>query len=102
MLHVAHVKPIAAVSPACLLANNQDWISDEVDIRQLMIETHRLGPGNPADMFDDIQHAGFAMFSKEPNIFPMVGGRCVEWSFVRLHRDFFRHPEGGSLASDEK
>jgi Methyltransferase domain len=80
---------------------NQDWISDEVDIRQLMIETHRLGPGNPADMFDDIQHAGFAMFSKEPNIFPMVGGRCVEWSFVKLHRDFFRQQEG-TLESNER
>jgi Methyltransferase domain len=67
-----------------------------------MIETHRLGPGNPADMFDDIQRAGFAMFSKEPNIFPMVGGRCVEWSFVKLRRDFFRQQEGATPESDER
>jgi Methyltransferase domain len=89
-------------SPACLLREpSQDWISDEVDIRQLMIETHRLGNGRPAEFFDDIQRAGFALFSKEPNIFPAVGGRCVEWSFVKLHQDFYRtHEEETAMASD--
>jgi hypothetical protein len=39
--------------------------------------------------FDDIQRAGFAMFSKEPNIYRTVGGRAVEWSFVKLDKAFF-------------
>jgi Methyltransferase domain len=72
---------------------DQDWISDSVDIRQLLIETHRLPTEelgvHPADFFDDIEKAGFAMFSKEPNIHPIVAGRCVEWGFVKLRKEFF-------------
>jgi Methyltransferase domain len=62
-----------------------------VDIRQLLIETHSIprGKGEAVAFFDDIQNEGFAMFSKEPNIHPGLGGRCVEWSFVKLHKDFF-------------
>jgi Methyltransferase domain len=67
-----------------------------VDIRQLMIETHRLGNGNPSAFFDGIQGAGFALFSKDPNI--LVSGNAIEWSFVKIHRDFF----GGSVASDKR
>jgi Methyltransferase domain len=70
----------------------QDWISDAVDIRQLLIETHgiptELGV-EPSDFFDDIEKAGFALFSKEPNIHPHVGGNCVEWGFVKLRKEFF-------------
>ena len=44
---------------------------------------------NPADFFDDIEKAGFAMFSKEANIHPIVGGKCVEWGYVKLRKEFF-------------
>jgi Methyltransferase domain len=70
----------------------QDWISDAVDIRQLLVETHSLARNanlQPSVFFDDIQRAGFAMFSKEPNIYRTVGGRAVEWSFVKLDKAFF-------------
>lgn len=79
-------------TPYNLLLSPQDWISDDVDIRQLMIETHALASREnvrPSEFFDDIEHAGFAMFSKEPNIHPSVKGRCVEWSFVKLDKAFF-------------
>ena len=75
-----------------MLLSSQDWISDAVDIRQLMIETHSLARGTnvqPSEFFDDIENAGFAMFSKEPNIHPSVKGRCIEWSFVKLDKAFF-------------
>jgi Methyltransferase domain len=70
----------------------QDWISDAVDIRQLLIETHHLAEGTdvePSDFFDDIQNAGFALFSKEPNIHPLASPGCSEWSFVKLDKAFF-------------
>jgi hypothetical protein len=88
------------------LSFSKDWIRGDVDIRQLLVETHGLGqdrgvPVNPYRFFDDIQGAGFAMFSKEPNIHPRVGGRCVEWGFVRLRPDFFGlgGGNGGDLAA---
>jgi Methyltransferase domain len=43
----------------------------------------------PSDFFDDIEKAGYALFSKEPNIHPHVGGNCVEWGFVKLRKEFF-------------
>jgi Methyltransferase domain len=74
------------------LSLSQDWISDSVDIRQLLIETHGIPTDlgvEPSDFFDDIEKAGFAMFSKEPNIHPANGGKCVEWGYVKLRKEFF-------------
>jgi len=65
-----------------------------VDIRQLLLETHNLPePGDDprnnkgghwfpaklefAQFFDDIERAGFAMYSKEPNIHPISAVRLV-------------------------
>jgi Methyltransferase domain len=70
----------------------QDWIGIDVDIRQLLVETHGLAEGKgvkTSDFFDDIQKAGFAMFSKEPNIHPQSTPGCAEWSFLRLDKAFF-------------
>lgn len=74
----------------------RDWLNDttKVDIRQLLLETHNLPqPGDdphknkgghwfpaktpltPSQFFDDIERAGFAMYSKEPNIHPQAGVR---------------------------
>jgi hypothetical protein len=65
-----------------------------VDIRQLLIETHWIPATygldlQPSTFFEDIQEAGFAMFSKEPNTHPAPQGNCIEWSFVKLRSDFF-------------
>jgi Methyltransferase domain len=72
-----------------------------VDIRQLLIETHGLAEGKgvkTSDFFDDIQTAGFALFSKEPNIHPQATPGCAEWSFVRLDKAFFAEAdEGGAI-----
>jgi Methyltransferase domain len=57
-----------------------------------LIETHDLPTDlavKPSDFFDDIEKAGFALFSKEPNIHPNVGGKCVEWGYVKLRKEFF-------------
>ena len=71
---------------------SQDWIGANVDIRQLLIETHGLAENKgikTSDFFDDIQIAGFAMYSKEPNIHPQSTPGCAEWSFLKLDKAFF-------------
>jgi Methyltransferase domain len=68
--------------------------SRNVDIRQILVETHGLPPQSevvsPLDYFDAFAQGGFALFSKEVNIYPGANNRCVEWSYVRLHPDFWR------------
>lgn len=74
----------------------KDWLDPtKADIRQLLMETHNLprpeeepnkNKGGawfptrtnvtPADFFDDIEAAGFVMFSKEPNIHPQAKVCC--------------------------
>lgn len=65
----------------CEWFSYRDWINYG-DVRQLFVETHTLPfphtvrnfwpwPGmdvKPTDLFDDLQNAGFIIFSKEPNI----------------------------------
>lgn len=59
----------------------------------MCVETHYLGDGffrygvKTSDFFDDLQRAGFAMFSKELNFYSR--GDVVEWSFIKLSKEFF-------------
>jgi Methyltransferase domain len=60
-----------------------------------LIETHRIPVKiglQPSAFFDGIEKAGFALFSKEPNIHPDAGGKSIEWSYVKLRDDFFPPP----------
>jgi hypothetical protein len=82
-----------------------DWIN--TDIRQILIETHELPrvdkptvtsygtlPAMRAsDYFDAFKQAGFVLFNKEVNS-AWGEGKCVEWSYLKLHADFF----GDSIA----
>jgi Methyltransferase domain len=38
----------------------------------------------------DIRQILVALFSKEVNIHPAANNKCVEWSYVKLHPDFWR------------
>jgi hypothetical protein len=80
----------------CEWANYRDWISH--DIRQILIETHGVPspisgnewyhrPMQVADYYDSFTENNFAMFSKEVNIYG--GGNCLEFSYVKLHPDFW-------------
>jgi hypothetical protein len=80
----------------CEWANYKDWIS--ADIRQILIETHGVpspvegngwhqAPMQVADFFDAFRANNFAMFSKEVNVHG--GGSCVEFSYMKLHPDFW-------------
>jgi hypothetical protein len=81
----------------CEWANYKDWIS--LDIRQVLIETHGVpspvegnkwhhAPMQVADLFDTFRANNFAMFSKEVNVHGY--GNCVEFSYIKLHPDFWR------------
>jgi Methyltransferase domain len=76
--------------------------SHNIDVRQILVETHELpaegGDVTPLDYFDAFAQSGFALFSKEVNIHPAANNRCVEWSYVKLHQDFWRQ----STAIDSK
>jgi Methyltransferase domain len=89
----------------CLVALRQDWLRNDVDIRQLLIETHSISNvPDPSDFSTDVESAGFAMFSKEVSSLPVSGGRCVEWSFIKLRRQkvVLRPGRGGRVANGVK
>jgi hypothetical protein len=65
------------------------------------VETHGVNKYDVKtnDFFDDIQRAGFALFSKEIN--PYSPGDCLEWSFVKLSKDFFNRTDPLESPSSE-
>ncbi|CAB9507752.1 Pfam:DUF672 [Seminavis robusta] len=90
----------------------EDWLKPELDIRQLLLEVHNLPTSlpdpqknkggryfpvsmslSPNKFFDGLEKAGFAMFSKEPNIHPLAQGNGVEFAYIKLHPDFFKAEE---------
>jgi hypothetical protein len=89
----------------CEWTSYKDWMN--TDIRQILIETHDLPrvrtptvtpygtfPAMRAsDYFDAFTQAGFVLFSKEVNS-AWGEEKCVEWSYLKLHADFF----GDSIA----
>jgi hypothetical protein len=88
-------------------ASYKDWIS--ADIRQILVEIHGVpspdsgnnwhhSPMKVSDFFNAFTDNNFAMFSKDTNIFG--GGIGVEFSYVKLHPDFWSST--GKLPSPEK
>lgn len=72
----------------CEWRTYRDWIfGDGVDLRQIFIEVHNY-PLIGNQFFEDIHKQGYVIFHKEPNI-QWGGGNCVEFSFLKLHQDFF-------------
>ena len=91
--HTGHVLDIFKVDcEFCEWFSYKDWLEPtKTDIRQLLLETHNLPMSaekpqlnkgghwfpatsklTPSQFFDDIEAAGFAMYSKEPNIHPQA------------------------------
>jgi hypothetical protein len=73
----------------CEFRTYKDWL--DVDIGQLLVETHRVPPV-AQDFFRDLHDAGFVLFHKEPNIMHS-NGECIEFSFLRLDSSFFEAEE---------
>jgi Methyltransferase domain len=73
----------------CEFTTYQDWLNPDVDIRQILVETHVL-PGDRNHFFDRFLDMGFVPFSKEANTHPgaQPAGVLFEWGWIRLHPDF--------------
>jgi len=63
----------------------KDFISR--DVRQILIETHGV-PQGALEFFESFKTNNFALFSKELTAYG--NGLCVEFSFVKLHPDFWK------------
>ena len=75
----------------CEWSTYQDWLHPDIDIRQILIETHSI-PIKPDLFFDRFLDMGFVPFSKEANTHPGAKphGTFFEWGFIKLHTNFLR------------
>jgi hypothetical protein len=72
----------------CEWQTYKDWIMhSKVDIRQVCVEVHNFPP-MANEFFQDMHDEGYVIFHKEANI-EWANGDCVEFSFLKLHQDFF-------------
>jgi Methyltransferase domain len=62
---------------SCEWSTYEDWLHPDVDIRQVLVETHGLLP-EVSKFFDRFFDAGFVLFSKEANIHPDAKAWCME------------------------
>jgi len=76
---------------SCEWYSFKDWF--EVDIRQVLVETHSLPPESDTalNFFYGFQRANFFLYHKEPNIHPRAHGEGIEWAYIRLHPDFIKN-----------
>ena len=65
----------------------KDWLAANADIRQIMVELHNV-PKESLDLFGAMEEAGYVIFHKEPNTLGCQGN-CIEYSFLKLRKDFF-------------
>jgi Methyltransferase domain len=58
------------------------------DLRQIVIEVHWLNK-NTHQFFTDLTNQGYVIFHKESNI-QWAFGKCIEFSFLKLSKQFFQ------------
>jgi hypothetical protein len=75
----------------CEWTTFQDWISSssDVDIRQILVETHNNPMPAALDFFTSLQNANYVTFHKEPNT-QYADGNCQEYAFLKLDPQFFK------------
>ena len=59
------------------------WLSDDVDLRQILVETHNAPMPNARDFFYSLHDHGYVIFSKEANF--VNGGGGVEFGEYSIH-----------------
>jgi len=64
----------------------EDWVSSNVDIRQIQVELHSMHK-NVINFFETLQKAGYVTFHKEANT--IIKGKCYEYAFLKLDKAFF-------------
>ena len=75
----------------CEWSTYHDWLHPDVDVRQVLIETHGARR-EPNKFFDRFLDMGLVPFSKEANTHPGAKptGQLFEWGFVKMHPNFLR------------
>lgn len=53
-------------------------------VKQVLVEVHFTNAADTADLATQLAHAGFRVFSKEPNV-QYSNGDCVEYSLLNIH-----------------
>mmetsp|Transcript_9158 Transcript_9158/g.13225 ORF Transcript_9158/g.13225 Transcript_9158/m.13225 type:complete len:170 (-) Transcript_9158:269-778(-) len=83
----------------CEWKSFQDWFEPDVDLRQILVETHSLPekPKEALEYFYAFQKHNYYLFHKEPNIHPKAGGEGIEWGYIKLHPDFLKNEENEAL-----
>lgn len=72
----------------CEYETYQDWVSADVDIRQILTEIHTFKVDRtPLAIFQTLQANNFVTFHKEANT--IIKGSCFEYAFMKLHPEFF-------------
>ena len=69
----------------CEWETYQTW-NNISNIPQILLEVHKIT--NAKNLLLSMKEQGYVTFHKEPNI-KWAGGDCVEYAFLRLHKDFF-------------
>lgn len=72
----------------CEWKTYKDWTNGSIFIQQILVEVHDT-PLVSNYMFNELHDEGYVIFNKEPNI-QFGGGRCVEYSFLKLNKDYFK------------
>jgi Methyltransferase domain len=73
----------------CEWSTYLDWLQPNIDIRQILIETHSL-KCTPNIFFDRFFDMGYVLYSKEANTHPNSKDECYEWGFLKLHPNFLQ------------
>ena len=68
-----------------------DWLGESTvqPPRQLLIEVHRSPAPFARNFFYEMKKHGYVIFHKEPNLPGCPRGDCIEYSFLKLHPDFY-------------
>ena len=65
----------------------EEWLKDDVDLRQILVETHLAPMPLVKNFFYALHDAGYVIFSKEANYLWNANG--VEYAFLKLSPNFF-------------
>jgi len=64
-----------------------EWLRNDIDVRQILVETHNVPMPQAKNFFYALHDAGYVIFSKEANL--LWQGKGIEYSFLKLSPKFF-------------
>ena len=71
----------------CEWRTYKEWLDEDIDLRQILVETHRVPMPEAKNFFYSLHDAGYVIFSKEANY--LLSAKGVEYAFLKLSQNFF-------------